>query len=91
MLITLIIIIDKDGSKSIFIKFIYGNNNGFINVKENQNFNDITKILERKYKWIKPIDKKKFYFSKDQKKIPIKMESTIKSLNISDNISINIE
>ena len=38
-----------------------------IYIKENKNFNDITKILERKYKWIKPIDKKNFIFPKIKK------------------------
>ena len=48
----------------IFIEFIYENNKGFININGNQKLNDANEIINRKYKWIKPIDRKKFYLMK---------------------------
>ena len=75
----------------VFIKFKNGINIGYINAKESQTFNDVIKILERKYKWIKPLEGKKFY-SSDSKEIGLEEKKlAIKSLNIIDNSLITIK
>ena len=71
--------INKNGNKLIFIEFIYENNKGFININENQKFSEAIEILNRKYKWIKPIDRKKFYLD-ENKSIEIKKELEIYSI-----------
>ena len=86
--------INKNGNNLIFITFKYIINNeiinsGFINIYENQKFNDAIEILNRKYKWIKPIDKKKFYVDEARSR-EIKKESTIFSLNLDNKTSISI-
>ena len=81
--------INKNGNNLILIKFIYKENSGFINIYENQKFNDAIEILNRKYKWIKPIDNKKFYLDK-ARSTEIKKESTIFSLHLNNNHSIYI-
>ena len=82
--------INKNGNNLIYIKFIYKENNGFINIYENQIFNDAIEILNRKYKWIKPIDNKKFYLDEAKSK-EIKKESTIFSLHLENKPSIYIK
>ena len=82
--------INKNGNNLIYIKFIYKENNGFINIYENQKFIDAIEILNRKYKWIKPIDNKKFYLDEAKSK-EIKKESTIFSLHLENKPSIYIK
>ena len=78
---------DFNSNNSIFITFKYGNNEGYINANKNQLFNDIIKILERKYKWIKPIASKKFFYLENE----IQKNSTIESLNIVNNSFITVK
>ena len=78
---------DINSINSIFITFEYGNNKGYINANKNQLFNDIIKILERKYKWIKPIASKKFFYLENE----IQKNSTIESLNIVNNSFITVK
>ena len=75
----------------VFIQFKHGINIGYINAKENQTFNDVIKILERKYKWIKPLEGKKFYSSDNKEIGPEEKMLEIKSLNIIDNSLITIK
>jgi len=78
---------DINSNNPIFIKFEYGKNIGYINANKNQLFNDIIKILERKYKWIKPIGNKKFIYFNNE----IQKNSTIGSLNLDNNSSIKVK
>ena len=78
---------DFNSNNSILITFKYGNNEGYINANKNQLFNDIIKILERKYKWIKPIANKKFIYLENE----IQKNSTIESLNIVNKSSITVK
>ena len=81
---------NKNGNKLIFIEFIYENNKGFININEKQKLNDAIEILNRKYKWIKPIDRKKFYLD-ENKRIEIKKELEIYSITFENKPLIYIK
>ena len=78
---------DINSNNPIFITFEYGNNKGYINAYKNQLFNDIIKILESKYKWIKPIDNKKFIYLENE----IQKNSTIESLYLVNNSNIIVK
>ena len=74
-------------SKNIFLTFILNGKQIFIESNENEIFKDIISKLEKKYNWVKSINKKAYFYNNKE----ITMQNlTLKQLNIPDNSIIYI-
>ncbi len=80
---------NKGNEKIIFVTFTFEKYNKqiFIDVCENERFENVKKELEEKYNWLKSLQNKKFFFENKEINNP---SATLKELKIDNNCDIKI-